>query len=485
MADLRSLRARGIVWVLAALATGAGTVWLWMASQAAWQAHLGRAYQAGIAIHDTLDRGAPAPDGIRITPLPPTDPANRDGGLPSIGPGFLDTQVAFLGTVPGAAGSPRGGRLQVHVLSPDLRYPVAMVSPDGGSGPAAGMANLARLLASFCSDPVVFARTGDGPWFRIDAPGVWSCAAQPRDLRLFAILGLAVALAAILSQVIDTAGSFTAFARALRDRRGLGVSGPDSFPLEGPDELRQTVTAVNAYLAEERDRLEKRALVLSGVSHDLGTPATRLRLRTALIEDADLRGRLDADIDRMTGMIASVLTYTQAEIGLEPPRELSLTALIDAVVADYQDMGQPVTFLPVAAAEIPVGRSLFAPGTGGPRLRVQDTRRVLVQARPMALQRALGNLIDNALKYGRRAKVSLTADANHATILVQDDGTSLSESDLARLTEPFTRGANAGMAPGIGLGLTIVSTIAAQHGGTLDFERRKDGLCARLCIARS
>ncbi|MDO9526453.1 MAG: HAMP domain-containing sensor histidine kinase [Gemmobacter sp.] len=479
-----SLRARAIAWVLSAATVGALAAWVWMTSLADWQAHLTQAYQAGIAIHDTLDRGAPAPDGVRVVPLPPDDPANRTGVPPRAGPGLLETQIAFLGALPGAAGTPRGGRLQVRVLSPDLRYPVAQVSPDGGSGPAAGMANLARLLASYCSDPVVFARTGTGPWFRIDAPDVWSCAAQPRDLRLPALIALAVALAVLLSRVVDTTTAFGAFATALRDRRGLGVAGPDSFLLQGPDELRETQAAVNTYLAEERDRLERRAMVLSGVSHDLGTPAARLRLRTALIGDADLRGRFDADIDRMTGMIESVLTYTQAEIGLEPPRELSLTALVEAVVADYQDMDQPVSFLPVTAPEVATSRSLFSPGKSGARLRVPETRRILVRARPLALQRAIGNLIDNALKYGRRATISLTADAERATISVLDAGTSLTEADLVRLTEPFTRGTNAGLAPGFGLGLTIVSTIASQHGGALEFERRPQGLCARLILSR-
>jgi signal transduction histidine kinase len=259
--------------------------------------------------------------------------------------------------------------------------------------------------------------------------------------------------------------------------------GGGAFPVEGPEELRRMVAAVNDYLAEERARLETRALVLSGVSHDLGTPATRLRLRTALIGDDALRARFESDIGAMTGMIEQVLTYTRAEIGAEPVRELSLTALVESVVADWQDTGRPVTYQPPEPPALETRPGLF--GAGEPaRVTVDAARRVLMRGRPLALQRALGNLIDNALKYGRRATVRVLASADQAVIEVQDEGHALTPEDLARLTDPFARGANAGLAPGVGLGLTIVTTIAAQHGGTLEYDQRPGGLCARLVLAR-
>lgn len=84
-------------------------------------------------------------------------------------------------------------------------------------------------------------------------------------------------------------------------------------------------------------------MVLSAVSHDLGTPATRARLRIALIEDEELREKLERDIDQMTHMIDSILNYTRSELSAERPRRLSLRALISAIVDDYQDLGHPVT----------------------------------------------------------------------------------------------------------------------------------------------
>lgn len=468
------LRVQGLVWVLgAAVATGlAVAVWAWSAQ--AWRAHLDRAWVAGVLLHGAVTRGAAVPDGVALHPLPPDHPANRQGSVPEAAPGVLVTQLSLLDPVPGAPGR---ATVLVRLHSPDLRYPVAEVAV--ANRPEAGLGNVARLLAGYCSDPSVFLRADGAPWIRVEAPGVWGCAAQPPDLRLWAALGLAAVLAIILSQVVEVSAAFSGFATAL----GASRPGSGAFPVQGPEELRRTVAAVNDYLAEERARLETRALVLSGVSHDLGTPATRLRLRTALIDDPALRTRFDADIDAMTGMIDSVLTYTRAEIGAEPVRELSLTALVESVVADWQDMGRPVSFEPPAAPELETRPGLF--GAGSPsRVPVDAARRVLVRGRPLALQRAVANLIDNALKYGRRATVRLRATSDRAVIEVQDEGRALSPEDLARLTDPFTRGTNAGLAPGVGLGLTIVTTIAAQHGGTLDFEQRPQGLCARLVLAR-
>lgn len=94
----------------------------------------------------------------------------------------------------------------------------------------------------------------------------------------------------------------------LRVRRALG--GPTTYEAEGLRELRKIVDALNTYFEAERSHLQERAAVLSGVSHDLAAPATRLRLRAALIQDCGLREWLEVEIDKMTGIIESVLTYT-------------------------------------------------------------------------------------------------------------------------------------------------------------------------------
>ncbi|MDE0697935.1 MAG: sensor histidine kinase, partial [Boseongicola sp.] len=99
-------------------------------------------------------------------------------------------------------------------------------------------------------------------------------------------------------------------------------------------------------------------------------------------------------------------------------------------------------------------------------------------------QRAITNLVDNALKYGRRATLSLDADADIATITVDDEGAGTSAEELETLMAPFQRGSNVTAISGFGLGLTIVSAIAKLHGGTLTFEDFPGGLRACLRIAR-
>lgn len=460
-----SLRMLGSIWVICAMVAGGGAVWLWMSSDAAWRGHLDRAYIAGLALHDSVENGSALPPGLSMAQL-------REA--PSVPQGWRETVITLTGG--GRPDLTRGARLSVRIQSPDILYPATEVESFGGGSQAAGLASITRTLARFCSDPRLFVRTEDGLWTRIDGAPVWGCAAAPPDRRLLAGLAGLGALGLLLGWVAQVSGAFATFAAALRDHRARNAA----LPVGGVEELRQTAEAVNAYVAQDRAALENRAMVLSGVSHDLGTPATRLRLRSAMIEDPDLRERLERDIDEMTTMIDGVLTYTRAEIGSEPFRRLSLTSLAEAVVADYQDVGLPVSLRGASARSARSG-TLFARATTRPSAEMHA---VLMRGQPISLRRALSNLIDNALKYGRAAVVLVDGDADTAWITVTDRGSVLTEEDLSRLTGAFQRGDNAGAATGVGLGLAIVSTIAAQHGGQLEFHRAPEGLEARLVLCR-
>ncbi|HGG03908.1 MAG TPA: HAMP domain-containing histidine kinase [Aliiroseovarius sp.] len=483
---LSSLRTRGILWVLIASLASGGATWLWMSSATAWQTHLSRAEQAGLALYYTLRDGGPAPTGIRLSPLPPDQAALAEtGAFAALTDAPKPTLLTFVTLSDKTDARPSTPTLSVAILSSDIRYSVSDLQTASGPDPAASLARLTRNMATYCSkDLLVVARYGDRPWQVIEASGLLSCAAAPNDLRLPALALLALALIALLSSVAETASHFQNFARALGRRRRL----PDgeAYDISGPTELRDIQMAVNAYLERERAALAQRATMLSGVSHDLGTPATRLRLRTALIENTDLREKLDADIDKMTGMIESVLTFTRSELSTEPPRLISLLSLVESVAADYQDMGQPVTLAPFSPPEIDRTGSVFASRRKGGPVTPAKTHSVLVAARPISLNRALSNLIDNALKYGRHAQVSLKATSSTASIIIEDGGSDVTADTLTRLIAPFKRGPNAQNGDGFGLGLTIVATIAEQHGGTLRFERGlTGGMRAVLTIERS
>lgn len=475
-----TLRGRGLFWTIGALATGVLASWLWMSSQSAWQNHLNRAYVSGLTLYQALVYQSPTPDGVSIRQMRPEElwPGN-DPVSPGFRARFYVTSVSIL---TGPENTLVGSRLQLQIVSEDLRYPVADIPTDDARTPAQKAGGLTRLLASYCTEPTVYARLDEGTWNRVDGSGIWGCAAAPSDLRLLALIVFGVGVAVWMSLATETAAQFTRFARALGAQGRFGRR--ETLPEEGPQELRDIAAIVNDYVGAERERLQKRALVLSGVSHDLGTPATRLRLRTALIGDEELRSRLESDIDQMTGMIESVLTYTRAEISTEEVVKLSLTALVESVVADYADVGKPVTLRDVRPRTVGKTHSVFG-GSGRLELSGEDARRVLIMARPLSLRRAISNLIDNALKYGRRAAVSVEADSGAAAVIIEDEGTSLSEVELDKLTGPFLRGENAGLVSGVGLGLTIVSTIARQHGGDLEFERVPQGLRAILKISRA
>jgi len=476
------LRSLAWVWVLVAFATGLLSAGLWFHSERSWQAHLNRSELAGVLLYNSLLYHAPLPRGVTLGVLrsPESETAAVQGGQPvppDVRGAVFSTNVSILDRPqPGGVGED----LRLVILSDNMRYAVSDLVAGQDSSPAAKLGKVTQLLARYCSRPRVFARIGAGQWRLVTGDAVWSCDAAPNDLRLPAVILALVALMLLLSQSAGIAARFESFARTLRQDRRFGA--PDNYSSDGPAELRDIVDAVNGHLEKARTQLSKRAAVLSGVSHDLGTPATRLRLRAALISDQELRGKLEADIDSMTGMIESVLTYTRSEMSVEEPRQISLQALVEAVVADYQDLGRPVDLAAASMAPIQGGASLFSARAA--QVNLTETRRILVTARPILLERALCNLIDNALKYGRRAHVSLEANSEMAVIEVEDEGSELDVAEIERVLAPFRRGANTGAIDGFGLGLTIVATVAEQHGGSLHYEMGQRGLRAQLEICR-
>ena len=478
---IRSLSAITIALICAAFTLGGGAIWLWTGSNSDWRAHQSAAYVAGLKLFNGIQNATPPPKGITITPLTAPDQTLATAGDYHQITNTPSAARITIVPISADADNPRtGAPFTLVILSPDLVYPIAEIAIKEGQSAAETTASVAQLLASYCSDPVVIGRFWDAPWVRIDGLGIWGCDAAPSDRRLLAVVMAVVGIATLVTIALNLSNEFKSFAYQLRNRRRIG--GPEQYNTRGPQELQEIVSAVNAYLETERAQLEGRAAILSGVSHDLGTPATRLRLRTALVEDQGLRSKLEADIDRMTGIIESVLTYTRAEMNIEKARKLSLTALIEATVANYQDMGRSVSFKQAKDIVVKGGSSVFMSVQG--LVVMSGEREITLVGRPISLERALSNLIDNALKYGRRATVSLETDADTVTIVIEDEGSDISAADIEHLMAPFKRGDNTATIQGYGLGLTIVATIANLHGGSLSFEDCAKGVAARLTIQR-
>ena len=482
MANGTRLSALGIAMMFVAFVAGALVIGIWFWSSNAWREHLTNSYVTGISVHEAIRTDAPLPPGISAQVLGDEHAAWAASGTFSLIPDTPKPAFVTNLSILSQTSDPLTSRtLHIGIVSDSLRYAVSELTTTPGQSSAEKFGTVTRLLATYCSEVTLFTSFGDDQWWQIKGDAIWGCDVAPPDLRLLAVLLGGVLLAVMGTLVADTSAQFERFAYALRTRRRLG--GPESYSAAGPKELQEIVSAVNAYLEAERDQLSQRAMLLSGVSHDLGTPATRLRLRTALIEDQELRDKLNADIDSMIGMIESVLTYTRAELSAEEPRMMALTSLIEAIVDDYQDMGKPVELRPVSNPSVKSGHTVFSSHPG--QHLIPEQQRLVATVRPISLQRAVSNLIDNALKYGRRATVELSATASYALISVEDEGSGMTVEDMEAVIAPFKRGHNTISTEGSGLGLTIVSAVATQHGGQLYFESGPKGLRACIRIARA
>lgn len=469
-----------IVMLVFAFACGLTSALMWERSNSSWQTHLDKAFNGGIALFGTVSelRSQPSREVqsdifdfeiVQPTKVPESNVTQLRFSVPNSS--VYETSLTLH--PPSAAVTSSADRVAVRIFSPQFQYSVSNL-PATNDGLAFQFGELSRGIAKLCSDATMFVEIDSDNWLSIRAPSIWSCSSRPADLRLPALLLAALTLGILFS----VANGFSQMLENLAsDIRKAATSGSiEEIPERGANEVKNLTSAVNAFFASERQRLEQRALLLSGISHDLGTPATRLKLRTALIDDQILREKLDRDIDQMTDMIDGVLSYTRHEMDTEAPRKISMRSLVEAIVDDYQDLGKPVTL--EAPDKINLDRlgNVFSQTSENTQILIRDHQRVLCKCRPNAIRRALTNLIENALKYGEEARVALHATADHFTIVVSDRGSHTSFEQPEKLLEPFVRGENAKLLKGAGLGLTITNSVVKSHGGTLSFSQGQNGL---------
>ncbi len=256
-----------------------------------------------------------------------------------------------------------------------------------------------------------------------------------------------------LRPVLDLAAAATAF--------GRGRVVP--FRPGGAAEVRAAGTA----FVEMRHRIERQAqartAMLAGISHDLRTPLTRLRLGLSLIGDPEALHLL-RDAEDMTRMVDAFMDFARGDSG-DPQEDTALGPLVEDVAHGFRRGGGKVS------VAVPKGRD---PG--------------LIPVRPLAIRRALQNLLANALAHGTRARVSLSFGERTIRLSVEDDGPGIPPEKRDEALRPFTRldAARNQDRPGVGLGLAIVADIARTHGGQLRLSRSEalGGLRADLVIAR-
>jgi len=219
----------------------------------------------------------------------------------------------------------------------------------------------------------------------------------------------------------------------------------------GTVEVRETAHVFNEMSRQLSEQVHSRALLVAAISHDLRTPLTRIRMRLENAEDDPLTARSIADIHEMDDLIESALEVFR---GAGPHEEAAQTtdvhALVQAIVDDLADLGQPVAV------------------RGGPApARVQAA----------GLRRVVSNLVNNALRYGKRADVRVHATRDAVHIVIEDQGPGIPEAQLDAVMKPFFRleTSRSRLTGGSGLGLYIARDLVARQGGTLTLENRAEG----------
>ncbi len=227
---------------------------------------------------------------------------------------------------------------------------------------------------------------------------------------------------------------------------GKGRSLP--FRPAGAEEVRRAAGAFLSMRARIERQIEQRTTMLSGVSHDLRTPLTRMKLTLALMDDSEETAGLRQDIDQMERMLSEFLAFARGD-GLEESAPTDPFLLAERLVEDSQRSGREVDLREIDES---------------PQDRV-------VELRPVAVQRAVENLIGNAARHGSRVALTVRLTTRALEFVVEDDGPGIPAEDRARAVAPFSRldaARNLDAGSGVGLGLAIALDIARSHGGSLE-----------------
>lgn len=235
--------------------------------------------------------------------------------------------------------------------------------------------------------------------------------------------------------------------------------GPAIFEERGSSEIVTLARALNGMQQRISTMVESRTRMLRGISHDLRTPLTRLRLRAERVSEGDIREGLLGDIDRIDRLLKESLGYLRDNHQREVSQRADLASVLLTTCDEFADMGHDVQY-------------------NGPA-------RMVTNFKPLALTRAITNLCDNAIKFGTHVTVDLHAADGQAIIDISDDGPGIPEQYRMRVLEPFFKvdTARQDTETGFGLGLSIVAEIVqAHHGKLVLLDRKPNGLLARITL---
>jgi len=280
---------------------------------------------------------------------------------------------------------------------------------------------------------------------------------QGNFIRTLLLFLLAIVLISLLVAHMATK-PLRRLAQAAHDL-GRNIEHPPLPVNSGSTEVKQASIAFNSMQSNIRNHIQERTYMLAAIAHDLQTPLTRLRLRLEKVADEDLRARLVADLSATLDMVKEGLDFARSTNTEEPFELVDIDSLIEAICNDATDAGAEVT---------------FSGKLGKP-----------ISACPHILRRCINNLLDNAIKYGGSAHVSVHQEGNKAVVTIIDGGPGIPEAELEAVFQPFKRieGSRSRNSGGTGLGLTIARIIAEKHHGSIKLSNMamlELGLIAKL-----
>lgn len=378
------------------------------------------------------------PPGQRRPGLPPPPRPDAMVGAP---PSDLPPGSAFAAPLgpevfrPGPPGAENAGRGLVMDRLPPPNEPL-MVPAGATRWPPVNLRMRVRTATgAWIVGDYLYPPEGDRPW-------------------LTALVGqvMLTALVVVIVSVVLVRWNLSSMKRlaAAAGQIGRGER-VEPLPLDGPTEVRQVTQSFNDMNRRLGRLIEGRMRMLAAISHDLRTPITSLKLRAEMVDDDDTRQKMLTTLDEMQALAETTLAIGRDDAALEDTKQVDIAALVQSVCDDFADLGRPVSVVPVD--------------------------RILQNCRPDGVKRALRNLIENALKYGRTAAVAVAVVGDNLDITIDDTGPGIPEAQAKKLFQPFVRleTSRSRETGGFGLGLSIAQSIVHGHGGEIMLANRAEG----------
>ncbi len=275
--------------------------------------------------------------------------------------------------------------------------------------------------------------------------------------RIFALWITVPALIMIIISLIflkNQTRPITNLAKAA-ERFGRGEA-IEEFKPSGAAEIRQAGYEFDKMRKRIIRHLNQRSEMLSGISHDLRTPLTRMKLQIAFIENEDIKNKLSDDINEMEKMLNEYLQFTSSSY-LEKDEQFNLSELLDKLIEKYNNEN--------------ISKNISS--------------RIYINGRKNLIQRCINNLIDNAIKYGEKVNIELTKNNNNLFIKIEDNGPGIPENEYENVFKPFYKidKGRADAKSSVGLGLSIASDIIRSHGGNIKLEKSSlNGLGVKIFL---